>query len=375
MRDYSARAAIAIGALLALTACKGAPVASGVAAPHVTDEVILDGNSPKLAYIVTDTVALRHEKTVAILPAQLVLDESRTVRVTSPVTGRAESVDVQPGDAVRRGAPLVRLISGDLAQARSDLAKARAALDQTTAALRRSRDLFDHHIVAARELEQATSDAAQARAEAARADARVRGLGDEPTDIAGSYVLRAPVSGIVVNRAVSAGTEVRPDAASPLFVISAMDTLWLTASVYQRDLPGVRRGSRLDFTTDAVPNAHFLATVTYISNNLDSTTHTATIRANLPNPGGVLRAQTVGEARLLAPSPTALLVIPTTALVTHGAETVVFVELQRGHYVRRAVTVADDDGRFATIGAGLHPGDRVVMAGSLLLAAEADRAR
>lgn len=359
--------------LFAVVSCKAAPDASGAPPPHAPDQVVLGPTSPKLAYIATDTVAVRHEKIIATLPAQLVLDETHTVRVSSPVTGRAESVAVQAGDAVQRGAPLARLVSGDLGQIRSDLAKARAAYDQTSANLNRTRDLFDHHVAAGKDLEQAKNDEAQARAEMSRAEARVRGLGDQPGDIAGAFILRSPITGIVVDRSLSPGTEVRPDAAAPLFTISELDNLWLVANVNQRDLSLVKPGSRLEFTTDAVPDKRFVATVTYVSNNLDPATRTAQVRANLPNPGRQLRAQTSGVARLLAPSASPLLVIPTSALVTHGAETVVFVELQRGRYVRRPVTVVEDDGKAATIGTGLQPGDRVVTAGSLLLSAEADR--
>ena len=367
------RGPLTAAVLLSFVACTAAPDARGAPPPHPPDQVVLGSTSPKLAYISTDTVVVRYEKTIATLPAQLVLDETHTVRVSSPVTGRAESVNVQAGDEVQRGAPLARLVSGDLGQIRSDLAKARAAFDQASTNLTRTRDLFEHHVAAGKDLEQAKNDEAQARAEMLRAEARVRGLGDQPTDIAGAFILRAPITGIVVDRSLSPGTEVRPDATAPLFVISELDNLWLVANVNQRDLALVRPGSRLEFTTDAVPGKRFVATVTYVSNDLDPGTRTAIVRATLPNPGRQLRAQTSGVARLLAPSATPLLVIPTTALVTHGAQTVVFVELQRGRYVRRPVTVVDDDGKLATIGAGLQSGDRVVTAGSVLLSAEADR--
>ena len=100
----------------------------------------------------------------------------------------------------------------------------------------------------------------------------------------------------------------------------------------------------------------------------------ATARAVLANPGGALRMQATGEAQLLVTDQTDAMSIPTRALVTHGTSTVVFVEPSPGHFVRRIVTVRDDDGTTATIATGLASGDRVVTTGSLLLAAEADRA-
>ncbi|MEO7086185.1 MAG: efflux RND transporter periplasmic adaptor subunit [Gemmatimonadaceae bacterium] len=374
-RQRLARPARVALLLAALSACKDTADTATPPPTASSGEIALGADSPKLAYIASEPVLVRHERTVAILPAQLILDEARTVRVTSPVTGRAQTVDALLGATVHRGDVLARLMSGDLAQAQSDLVKARAAAAQSAAALVRTRDLFEHKVAAAKDLEQAKSDDAQARAEVDRAAARGQSFGEQAQDISGLYVLRAPIDGTVVERSLSAGTEVRPDAAAPLFVISNIDTLWLTANVAQRDLPNVRPGSQLEFTTEAVPNRRFAAVVTYVSNSLDASTRTATVRATVANPGGSLRAQTAGAARLTTPSIAPLIVVPDVALVTQGSETVVFVELARGRYERRVVTTADDDGTFAVVVSGLQSGERVVTTGTLQLAAEADRRR
>ena len=226
-------------------------------------------------------------------------------------------------------------------------------------------------MIARKDLEQSENDAAAARAEAARTQARVTILGGGGAEA--EFSLRAPLRGEVVDRSTNTGAEVRPDGGDPLFVVSALDTLWLTASVYQPDLAQVRPGDRLVFSTDAAPGRSFTATIRYVSGALDPVTHTATLRAVLPNPGGILKPAMFGEARLLAPDREGEPVIPTSALVTHGTGSVVFVQLAPGRFVRRPVTVSTDDGRFASVTAGLHLGEVVVTRGSILLAAELDQ--
>jgi membrane fusion protein, heavy metal efflux system len=353
-----------------LIGCHGS--ASTVAAPAAVsqDEVRFDAGSPKLHYLGYDTVRGRTEKVVAVLPAQLMMDEDHTVRVASPVTGRIRRLLAAPGDRVTAGQPLAFIASSDLAQATSDAAKAEAALTQATAAVTRARDLEAHQVIAHKDLEQAESDAAAARAEAERARARVALLG--ATGDRGDFVLRAPLRGEILQRSANPGAEVRPDAVDPLFVISALDTLWLTAGLYQRDVTEVHRGDRLAFTTDAMPGRVLTATVTYVSAALDSLTRTATLRAALANPDRLLKPAMFGEARLLAADHDGEPVVPTTALVTHGAGSVVFLRVAPGRFIRRPVTVTDDDGTLATIGSGLHPGDVVVTRGSVLLSAELD---
>ncbi len=362
---------VLLSCAIVLAGCGAKPQADEQPVAKKTEEIVIAADSPKLGAIASDSVRTVHDRVVSVLPAQVVLDESRTVRVFSPVTGRIRTLDASAGDVVAVGAPLAHIVSADAAQAASDQIKADAIVAQTNAALTRAEDLFAHHVIAQKDLEQARSDAAQARAESARAHQRSTQLGDAAID--GPYVLRAPIGGVVVERLANPGAEVRPDAATQLFTISSLESLWLTAAAPQRDLPSVHRGSKLVFTTDAAPGRRFEATVTWVSDQLDPATRTATLRAELPNADHALRALVVGDARLLAADATPHLVIPSRALVTRGGETVVFVEHSKGHYERRLVKTGDDDGTLAVVTEGLKAGERVVTTGSILLAAEAER--
>ena len=385
------RAGATLAAAALAVACRGAPAAeSAETSPPRDGDIVLDSASGKLAAIGVDTVRVTRERTVAMLPAQLALDEGHTVRIFSPVTGRVRSLSAEPGTQVAAGAALARIASGDMAQATSDEVKAEAALAQAAASLTRAEDLYAHKVIALKDLEQARGDAALARAEAERARQRSAQLGGASASgrpaaadssarpeaaggVQGDFILRAPIAGVVIDRSANAGAEVRPDATTPLYTVSSLDTLWLLASAPQRDLEKLHVGAHLTFTTDAAPGRSFDARVTYVADQLDPLTRTTLVRASIANHDRGLRAMVVGVARLMAATGTAHLVVPAGALVTHGTETVVFVEKTRGRFERRAVIVDDDDGTTATIREGLKPGERVVTRGSVLLAAEADR--
>ena len=359
-------------ALIFSAACGRTAEADVPAASYNSGEIVFEASSPKFASVDVETVRVSNERTIAMMPAQVVLDEDHTVRVYSPVSGRIRALLVRAGDVVSKGAPLARIVSADFAQATSDLVKAQSASAQTSAARARAEDLYVHRVIALRDLEQARNDALQARAEEERAKQRVTLLGGGD-GVQGEYVLKAPIGGAVLDRLANAGAEVRPDATAPLFTISSLETLWLVAQAPQRDLALLRRGAHLTFTTDAAPGRVFDARVSYVGDQLDPSTRTAAVRATLVNHDRALRAMIVGVGRLSAPDSAAHVVIPTRALVTHGEETVVFVEKARGHFERRAVVVGDDDGTTVTIRAGLEPGERVVTRGSILLGAEAER--
>lgn len=315
-----------------------------------------------------------NEHALATLPAQVVPDEEHTVRVSTPVAGRVVSVDVRPGDRVSAGQSIAHIRSPDAALAASDVSKAAASLRVTRAALARTSDLFEHKVSSARELEQARADEAQSRAEYERARARATQLGGPGIGVVSDiYVLRAPIAGVVIDRATNAGAEVRPDNGTALFTISSLDAVWLAVSVPQRDLSAVHRGAKVSFTTESAPGRTFTGPVSFVSDALDPATHMATARAVVANPGGALHLLATGEVRIVTTDPTASTVIPSRALVTHADGAVVFVEQAPGRFVRRPVIVRDDDGTKATIAEGVRSGERVVTTGSLMLSAEADR--
>jgi cobalt-zinc-cadmium efflux system membrane fusion protein len=364
---------LALGAVAA--SCRGNAMPAEAHAALPDGEVQIAPGSPKRRSLEVEAVRPATERVIATLPAQVVPDEGHTVRVASPVTGRIVALDVRAGDRVRTGQALAHIRAAEVVQASSDVAKSLAAWNVARASLVRTTDLYEHKVSAARELEQAKSDEAQARAEYERARARATQLGMTDDRVSDTYVLRAPVDGVVLERTANPGAEVRPDNAQPLFVISSLDAVWLAVSVPQRDLAQVHRGARLRFRTEAAPGRTFDARVDFVSDALDPVSRTATARAELSNPGGALRVQTTGDAQVLVTGSTDVVSVPTRALVTHGTDTVVFVETTPGHFVRRVVSVRDDDGTTATIAAGLSTGERVVTTGSLLLAAEAERAR
>jgi cobalt-zinc-cadmium efflux system membrane fusion protein len=370
-----AAAALVVAAALALTGC-GSADAPHSAAPAAPDgEVILPPGSPKRSAIAVETVQAVTERVIATLPAQVVYDEGHTAHVATPVTGHVVTLDVQPGDRVTAGQPLAHIRSSDASQATSDVAKALTAWHTARTALVRANDLYEHKVIAERDLEQARNDEATAHAEYERARARTGLLGIADGTISDQYVLRAPIGGVVIERLASPGAEVRPDNGQTLFTIASLEDVWLVVGVPQRDLSAVHRGAHIRFTTEALPGQSFDARVSYVSSTLDPVSRTATARAVISNPDGRLRVQTMGSAQILVDDATPSAGVPTRAVITHGSDTVVFVEVAPGRYVRRVVTVRDDDGTTAIIAAGLTPGERVVTTGSLLLSADAEHAQ
>ena len=323
--------------------------------------------APQLAYLHIEPVAAAPVPLLEPLHGRIAYDDDVTARISAPVAGRVVRIGVQAGDQVRQGQPLLWLDSPDYAQALADLRKAQADTRQKGLAYERGKLLFEGEVLARKDLEAAESDLRQSEAETERARARFRNL--SPDEKSGGFALRAPLGGIVTERQANPGSEVRPDAPNPLFVISDPARLWAIAELPEKDLGKVRAGQDLAVEVDAYPGRRFAAKALALGDVLDPATRRVLVRCRIDNRERLLKPEMYARLTPLADGP-ALPRVPNAALVTEGLHSHVFVETGPGVIEKRRVTTTFRGHETSFISAGLRPGERVVTAGALLLNAE-----
>lgn len=182
------------------------------------------------------------------------------------------------------------------------------------------------------------------------------------------YELRSPVPGLVVERAAVAGEAV--EAGDVLFEVADLSTMWLTMNVSQRDLPLIEVGHRVGFTVDGLPGRLFEGRVTWVSARIDDRTRTVPVRAELPNKGGLLRANMFGRARIVLRDARDVLSVPEDALQTDGCCQIVFVKKAEDLYEPRKVVPGTQAGGYVEILDGLTEGEAVVTTGAFLMKTE-----
>ncbi len=327
-------------------------------------------NAPQLAYLRIQAVVDVPEPASEPLPARIAYDEDHTARVHSPVAGRVLRIIAQPGDKVAAGQPLVWLDSPDVGSALTDAAKSEADLRQKKFAYERAKMLFDSQVSARKDFEMAEADLSQSRAEARRAALKLHNFLQGATISGERIALRAPIAGIVAERQLNPGAEVRPDAPGPLFVITEPAHLWAIVDLPERDLAKVHTGQAIDLELDAFPEEYFSARVSMIGAALDANSRRIQIRCVLPNPGHRLKPEMFARATLLADTRRRVLRVPNGALVMTGLHSFVFVETAPGVLEKRPVAISSEGRDYAIITDGLKAGDRIVTTGALLLNSE-----
>lgn len=343
--------------------------AAPVADQPRTMELRFAEGAPQLDFIRTEAVAAHPEPLLDPLNARVVYDENYTQRVATPIAGRVARILAQPGDRVGAGQALLEIDAPEYAQAEAEAQKASADLRQKQAAYRRSRELVEAEVAARKDLESAQAELSQSEAEQRRARARLANLtqGGRPSP---HFTLRSRMGGVVAERRVNPGGEVRPETPDPLFVVTDPAHLWVIVDLPERLLGSVRKGQDVTVEVDAYPGRVFPAVVASVGEVVDPATRRIQVRCVVDNPERLLKPEMYARVTPLAAAGTRLPRVPNSALITGGLYPYVFVERARGTFVKRRVTPGLQGRSETYIRGGIAEGERVVVNGALMLNAE-----
>jgi membrane fusion protein, heavy metal efflux system len=356
-----------------LSACRSTEREPSNKAVISHDEVILSPSSPKWGYISESVVQPTQRPLMDPVNAKLVYDETHTVRISSPVSGRVHGKILDLGTRVAVGDALVGLDSPELGQAQADYAGAVADLNIAVRALQRTQELYDNKIAPKKDLELAQETVARLSSATDRARLLLANLGVKTKGTNNHFDLKAPIAGIITERNVNPGMEVKPDLSAPLFVISDLSRLWVMLDIFEKDIGLIQKGGRVIIKVPAYPSTDFTATVDYIGQVVSEDTHTIKVRCILPNPDDKLLPSMYASA-LIQSNPDDLgIVVPLGALFTEGESDWLFVSAGNGRYLKRPVTVGLRLKDRAVILEGLQAGESVVVKGGLLLRMEQDQ--
>ena len=205
-------------------------------------------------------------------------------------------------------------------------------------------------------------------------DAQIAALEIKPETEMHSELL-APLSGTVVARFVYEGQYVKEG--DKLFEIADFSTMWFVFDAYERDLPWLKIGQRVEVITPSAPGRTFAGTITFIDPTLREMTRTAKVRVELPNPleqqGGhshrALYYKLYAEA-VVHIDATPVLAVPRSAVLSPGGQPVLYVD-KGGAYEQRALRLGRIGDETIEILEGVAEGERVVTTGNLLIDAQA----
>jgi cobalt-zinc-cadmium efflux system membrane fusion protein len=328
--------------------------------------------------VTTARVSVRPGGESVTVLGELTFSENAYAEVASPIAARVGTVFVTTGQEVKQGDKLAELRSPELGKARAALQAAQARATAARQAAERKRTLAEERIVAQKDVQAADADAAAADAEVASARAELTSLGATEGELRGAqgapgFVLRAPLSGTVVERDARMGQMADPT--QPLFRVGDLSSLWLIVHAFERDAVRIQQGAAARVTFAAFPGREYTANVGHVGQRVDATSRTIPVRLELDNRERLLRPGMSASASLPLGGPgAAITTVPAAALQRLEGGWVAFLPTDtRGEFERREVGRGRTLGGEVEVLSGLKAGELVVVEGAFLLKAEVEK--
>ncbi len=330
---------------------------------------------------------------LVVTDGALAPNDSTTTAVYSPYSGRVTRLIASLGDRVEKNAPLMTVDSTEAVQTRNDLVSALDALAAAQAQAKvatenesRQHELYLGQSAALKDWHQSQSDLVAANAALRTAQTallsqenrmRILGMSEDVITklentrgaggISAEAMVKAPITGTVIQRQVGLGQYIQAAAANPVFSIGDLSTLWVLGNVREADAPPMQIGEQADIHVLALPDRIFAARLTWIAPSIDPTTHRLAVRAELKNPDDALKPLMFVTVGIHTAADRTSPAVPQSAVIHEGEEAHVWVahgDHSLGLRNIRVGRIHDDD---IEVLSGLRNGETVVTSGALFI--------
>lgn len=313
--------------------------------------------------------------------------------VAAETSGRVVSTPVERGTPISQGAELIRVSATEtdaqVKEAEANAAQIEARLGLTTGGpfdvdavpevqnakagydlaqseFARIRSLVDQRVVSQSEFEQRRTqlEATRQQYEAAKngASQQYQALQAARARVAlarkalADTVVRAPFTGLVAERLVSAGDYVTRG--SKVAVVIRINPLRAELTVPEQFISAVAAGQPITFEVDAYAGRQFTGRIRFVSPALKADQRALTVEAIVPNPGNTLKPGLFATARIQQPNQTPAILVPASAVQTAAGTSRVFV-VTGDHVEERVVTLGQAVDTLVELTSGLKPNERV----------------
>jgi membrane fusion protein, heavy metal efflux system len=344
-------------------------------------QVDLGPDDLKKAQIQTVHLDMQETASTLRVPGVVSVDEYKEVHVTPLVGGVIRQVPVVLGDHVRRGQPMAVIFSSDLAEAETEYLAMMAALEADHKKLVRTQNLVKLGAASQQEEEEVTADhlAHEAHVRASLEKLHLLGASDrqitalkQAEQIDANFSVPAPINGIVLTRTANLGLVT--NMAQELFTVADLSTVWIMASINEKDFSTIHVGTTAKVTAPAYPGRAWKGRVAYIQPQVDPSTRTAQARIEVANPDESLRLAMYMDVTFMSAGGKGL-TVPESAVQAIGEKHYVFLPVSEneGSFSVRQVKLGPVSNGFYPVLDGLKLNDEVVKEGSFILKAEAIR--
>jgi HlyD family secretion protein len=357
---------IGIWLTLLICGCEGNNSEEKIAPP---DSTLIELPKVKVAMVKKGDISIPIETTGTIFPEY----ESK---IGPKISGTIELVNVDEGDAVLKGQPLVQLDQKNLSiavrQGRAAVRMAEAQLKEASVKvenLKKERErlsnLLKKHVISQQKFDDidtaysmAVTGSEVIKAEIVRTKEGLAMAEQQLRDT----VIYAPFSGLIVKRFVNEGEFVSTMPPSPLFLIMNIDRVKSEIDLPEVHIASIEIGNPVNIAVDAYPGTVFEGKVSTINPMVDPLSRTFTVKVQMPNKNHRLKPGMFARVKIYPAIHKGALVMPFKSVVKRDGSSFVFVIEDETARLREVKTGINNEREIEVI-EGLEEGVEVIIEG------------
>ena len=299
----------------------------------------------QLANVMTSVVTTQAPVKEVRLYGKVQADERMIQSQVAFIPGRIEKLLVNfTGETVRRGQTLAVIYSPELVTAQQELLESAKTKQKQPEIYEASKEKLHQWKLT---------------------DNQIDGI-ESSGKIQSNMEIKATSSGIVTARRVNNGDYVNQG--TVLYEISDLSRVWIQFDAYESDLQFLKKGSRVDFTIQALSGEKFAGNIAFIDPSIDPVTRIAKVRVEINNASGKLKPEMFanGIVKSNLEEYRNKMIIPRSAVLWTGKRSIVYVKTPGNESIFkiREIELGPILGNSYVVSAGLTQGEEIVTEGA-----------
>lgn len=286
------------------------------------------------------------------------------VHFISLVSGVISNTYFSLGDEVTKGQVLADLRSTELSSLQAELKSLESKITLTERKLEAVQSMFEEGVSALKELMETQSELEILKSEKEKVDANLTLF--SASEEKGVFQIRAPTTGIITEKSISAGTQISGEG-PPLFTVSDLSQVWIMVNVYATNVQSVEKGMPVDIRTLSYPDEVFSGEIAAIPQVLDNDAKVLKARVVLPNADLKLKPGMLVDVTALRKLDTHALSIPTSVMIFDNNRNYVMIHRDGCDNEIREIEILTQNKDLFYIKEGLEENEKVISKNQLLI--------
>jgi len=298
------------------------------------------------------------------LTGKITFDEEKLFKVFPVVSGTVAEVKVGIGDHVEKGQILAVIKSSEMAGIENDVNSAQSDYDIASKNFNVMEDMYKGGVASEKEYITAQKELQKAKSvlDKAKYISNVYG-GSTKTD----YLIKAPITGVIVSKAVNPDMQIRADYSDILFTISNLKSIWVMANVFETDISKVKHNYEVEVTTLSYPDKIIKSKIDKIYDVLDPVSKVMKVRIKIENNNNELKPGMFTNITLHYSENIKKPAIPSKAVIFDNSKNYVVVYKSKCNMEIREINIYKLVNEKTYIDSGLEAGENIIVNNNLLI--------